>query len=270
MTGALLPPDRLTAILAFVQDAERLKDTLRSGATSGGRRESVAEHSWRLCLLVCLLERELADVDLLRLLQLCLVHDLGEAISGDVPAPLQNAGDDRHERERADMAHLCAVLPEDLRHRMMALWEEYADGATPEAALAKGLDKIETMLQHLAGRQPADFDYAFNLTYGMRWTDRHPALRQLRAQVDVATRAAMREQADHGDRGLVVAQADASRSGSWFGCLSRWLGGRHVSAHSTSQEKAWRRDPLSHPEISRMTQRELSDVWFDPKRIDPE
>ena len=82
-----LDEDRLTGILAFLQAAEQLKDTLRSGTTRRGRPESTAEHSWRLTLMVMLFEKELIGLDLTRLLKLSIVHDLGEAISGDVPAP---------------------------------------------------------------------------------------------------------------------------------------------------------------------------------------
>ncbi len=50
--------------------------------------------------------------------------------------------------------------------------------------MAKGLDKIETMLQHLIGANPPGFDYRFNLTYGRQITDRHPVLRQVRSSLD--------------------------------------------------------------------------------------
>jgi Predicted hydrolases of HD superfamily len=191
--------DRLRGIIDFIQAAERLKDTLRSGRTSGGRAESSAEHSWRLCLLVMLFEKELAGCDLLRLLKLCIVHDLGEAISGDIPAIVQRGDDGKAVRERAAMAQLCAPLPADLRQDILALWDEYDAAATPEAILAKGFDKLETMLQHTVGRNPAGFDYAFNLAYGLQHTARHPLLSQIRAMVDEATRARMRMARHHPD-----------------------------------------------------------------------
>ncbi len=178
---------RLDGILHFVQASEALKDTLRSGLTSEGRQESTAEHSWRLCLLVMLFEKELEGVDLLRLLKLCLVHDLGEAISGDIPAIHQD-GRDKSAQERADLIELAEPLPEDMRADLLALWDEYNDAKTLEAVLAKGFDKIETMLQHLIGRNAPDFDYRFNLDYGAAQTARHPLLRQIRDVVDHETR----------------------------------------------------------------------------------
>lgn len=180
-------PARLEAILAFVQAAEKLKDTLRSGITAQGRAESTAEHSWRLCLMTILFDRELGEVDRLKLLKLCIVHDLGEAISGDVPATQQVVGDGRAQQERADLVTLCKPLPADLGDEILALWDEYSSAASPEAILAKGFDKLETMLQHLVGKNAPDFDYGFNLGYGVKHTARHPLLQQLRVFVDRET-----------------------------------------------------------------------------------
>ncbi|WP_172327690.1 HD domain-containing protein [Mangrovicoccus sp. HB161399] len=187
--GAPIPAARLDALLGFLAGAGALKDTLRSGFTQGGRPESSAEHSWRLCLLVLLLEDDLPGIDLLQLLRLCLVHDLGDAISGDTPAPLQTIGDDRHAREQQDMETLCAPLPPEMQDRMLALWDEYAAGETPEAGLAEWLDKMETILTHAEGRNPPGFDCGFNLGYGRAATGRHPLLRQIREAADRATRA---------------------------------------------------------------------------------
>src|SRR2546423_14244455 len=80
---------RLDGILEFLRATERLKVTRRSAYTSDGQPESVAEHSWRLCVMALVLREELPPVDLAKLLAMCVVHDLGEAIRGDVPAPEQ-------------------------------------------------------------------------------------------------------------------------------------------------------------------------------------
>ncbi|MCR8547061.1 HD domain-containing protein [Salipiger sp. P9] len=184
-----MEPDRHDRILAFMAKAERLKATFRSGQTSAGRPESVAEHSWSLCLLALLTEPE-SGVDIAQLLRLCIVHDLGEAISGDVPAIHQSPEDDKTARERADLATLTEILPDDLRSRLRALWEEYEAGESPEARMAKGLDKLETMMQHLTGPQHAAFDYGWNLGYGTKWTATTDLLRSLRTKVDARTRNA--------------------------------------------------------------------------------
>jgi putative hydrolase of HD superfamily len=179
--------DELDGVLAFLREAERLKTVTRSGWTSEGQRESVAEHTWRLCLMAMLLYGGAPGVDLSRLLRMCLVHDLGEALGGDVPAPEQRAAAPKAGQERADLLRLTASLPAPLRDEIVALWDEYEAATTPEARLAKGLDKLETILQHTQGKNPADFDYAFNLAYGRRFTAGDPLLEAIRARLDAET-----------------------------------------------------------------------------------
>ncbi|MCV0427367.1 MAG: HD domain-containing protein [Roseibium sp.] len=192
-TGTEIDGKRLAGILEFLQAAEQLKDTLRSGTTGKGRPESTAEHSWRLALMPLLFEKELGNINLLKLIKLALIHDLGEAISGDVPAPLQQPGDDRQDRERRDFQSLCSPLPADLAAELLALWDEYASAQTPEARLAKAFDKLETMLQHvLMPPQDAEF-YRFNLTYGQDRTDYCLLTRQIREIVDSQTRILMKD-----------------------------------------------------------------------------
>ena len=195
MTGSSSAPgedDQLTGILDFLRAAEALKVNTRSAYTSGGKQESVAEHTWRLCLMAMVLAPSVPGVDFARLVRICIVHDLGEAIGGDIPAPEQarrkssgeghKAGD-----ERRDLVQLVAPLPPELRDEIVALWDEYEDAATPEARLAKALDKLETILQHTQGDNPADFDYRFNLGYGRRFTAGDPLLERLRELLDRET-----------------------------------------------------------------------------------
>ena len=179
--------DELEGVLMFLRAAERLKTVRRSGWTSEGDRESVAEHTWRLCLMAMLLYDRTPGVDPARLLKMCLIHDLGEAIGGDVPAPLQLAGSNKADRERTDLLELTSSLPPVLRGEILELWDEYEAAATAEAKVAKGLDKLETILQHTQGKNPADFDYAFNLAYGQRYTADDPLLAALRARLDEET-----------------------------------------------------------------------------------
>ena len=131
-------------------------------------------------------------IDLARLLKICLIHDLGEALHGDVPAPLQRPEAGKSARERDDLREVLSPLPPRLRDELLALWDEYEAALTPEAQLAKGLDKLETILQHTQGLNPADFDYRFNLTYGQAYTAAHPILAAIRARLDEATEARAR------------------------------------------------------------------------------
>jgi putative hydrolase of HD superfamily len=180
-------PDELERVLTFLRAAERLKTVSRSGWTSAGQPESVAEHTWRLCLMAMLLYGRTPGIDLARLLKICLIHDLGEAISGDVPAPTQKAGTHKAGQERVDLLALTDSLPAALQREILELWDEYEAAGSPEAKLAKGLDKLETILQHTQGKNPANFDYAFNLAYGLEYTAADPLMAALRARLDEET-----------------------------------------------------------------------------------
>ena len=179
--------DDLDGILDFLRRAERLKDTLRSGYTSEGRRESVAEHTWRLCLLALVLDDRFPHVDFARLIKMCIVHDLGEAIGGDIPAPEQARPGAKAAEERRDLLTLLAPLPRRGREEITGLWDEYEAAASPEAKLAKALDKLETLMQHTQGKNPPDFDYRFNLGYGRQYTDGDPTVEAIRRILDRET-----------------------------------------------------------------------------------
>lgn len=186
-----MDPDLLANRLSFLREAERLKDVLRSAHTSTGRTESTAEHSWRLCLMALVFADQMPGLDLSRVFQLCVVHDLGEALHGDIPAVDQQPGQDKDQQELQDLLQLCAMLDAPLREQIVALWHEYTQAATAEALAVKALDKLETLLQHTQGLNPAGFDYAFNLDYGRRYTDASALFRALREQIDKDTRLRM-------------------------------------------------------------------------------
>lgn len=186
-------PADIDGILAFARAAERLKVVKRSGWTSEGEPESVAEHTWRLCLLAVVLHQHFPGVDIGRLLKICVIHDLGEAIHGDVPAIDQTAPGAKAADERRDLATLIAPLTPGIRAEILALWDEYEAASTPEGKLAKALDKVETIIQHNQGDNPPDFDYRFNLRYGSAYTDFDPLVSALRARLDIQTEARARE-----------------------------------------------------------------------------
>jgi putative hydrolase of HD superfamily len=94
-------------------------------------------------------------------------------------------GEGRH--ALSGVQRLTAPLPPAQRDEITALWDEYEAAQSPEARLAKALDKLETILQHTQGRNPPDFDYRFNLTYGRQFTGDHPLLVAIRALLDEAT-----------------------------------------------------------------------------------
>jgi putative hydrolases of HD superfamily len=197
-----MTPHELTGVLDFLRAAERLKATHRSAYTSEGQQESVAEHTWRLCLMALVMAPEFPGVDFAKLVKICLVHDLGEAVGGDVPAPEQarrraaGVATGKGKDERRDLLTLLEPLPSSLKAEIAELWDEYEAAKTPEAKLAKALDKLETIMQHTQGKNPETFDYRFNLTYGRDHTGGPPLIAQLRAVLDAETERLAREAVD--------------------------------------------------------------------------
>ena len=189
----------IAGVLDFLRAAERLKSTTRTGYTSTGEQESVAEHTWRLCLMALVLRPAFPDVDFAKLVKICIIHDLGEAIHGDVSAPEQarraaaGISTGKSDQERRDLLELLAPLPPALRDEIASLWDEYEAAQSPEARLAKGLDKLETIMQHNQGLNPAGFDYRFNLGYGRQHTADIPLIAQVREILDRETEARARE-----------------------------------------------------------------------------
>lgn len=180
--------EKLEMYLRFIREAERLKDILRTAFTASGRRESTAEHSWRLALLALALADEKPALDASRVLGMCLIHDLGEAFEGDVPAVEQTDSAAKAAAELSAVERLTALLPPDAGKRLRALWDEYEACETPEARWVKALDKAETIIQHNQGANPAGFDYAFNLTYGKQLFADDEWLSRLRQRLDEETR----------------------------------------------------------------------------------
>lgn len=183
-----MTPAEIHALLNFLRRAERLKTVTRTSWTSEGKQESTAEHTWRLCLFALSVKPWFSELNFERVLAIALVHDLGEAVSGDISAVLQVGAPPKHEQERRDLLELIGDAPDSVRTNLVALFDEYNAAATPEAKFVKAFDKLETILQHNQGRNPATFDYAFNLPYGQQYTAGHPVIVKLREILDAETR----------------------------------------------------------------------------------
>ncbi len=154
------------ALLQALHVAEQLKNNTRHSWTSDGRHESVAEHSWRVTLMAYFVKDEYPDLDMNRVLLMCLIHDLGEAFTGDIPAFVKTEADE--ERESALLSQWVSSLPEPFREEMDELYREMDAQETAEARLYKALDRMETIIQH--NEAPIStwlpLEYEKNLVYG--------------------------------------------------------------------------------------------------------
>lgn len=154
--------------LEILHVAERLKDTTRHCTTSKGRPESVAEHSWRLSLMALLLRHEFPDVDMDRVTAMCLIHDLGECFTGDIPTFDKTESD--RVTEDTLLERWVASLPPEVSADLQALYAEMNAMETKEARLHKALDKLEAVIQH--NESPLDTwtenEYELNKTYAFQ------------------------------------------------------------------------------------------------------
>ena len=153
--------------IEFVRRALALKDQPRRGWQRIGieRPESVADHTWGVALLAILTLEERKGLDRGRLLELAIVHDLAEAIVGDlIPGEYAHKGE-KTARERRALEDMVDTLPVALRGRLLARFEELASDTSPEAHLVHQLDKLEMAFQaadyRAKGRPAADVDGFF-------------------------------------------------------------------------------------------------------------
>lgn len=170
-------------LLQILHTTEHLKEVTRHAYTSGGRHESVAEHSWRLCLMAFFLRDEFPDVDMDKVISMGLIHDLGEIFTGDIPTFLKTTADT--EKEDDLLAAWVSTLPIPYREEMAALYAEMNALQTPEAKLYKALDKLEAVVQH--NESPLDTwspnEYQLNLTYANEAVAYSTYLTALRAAI---------------------------------------------------------------------------------------
>ena len=168
-------------LLDALHTAERLKDTTRHCYTSEGRHESVAEHSWRLALMAYFIRDEFPEADMDKVVRMCLIHDLGEAFTGDIPSFVKTGADE--EKEEKLLHAWVASLPEPYCSEMRSLYEEMEERKTVEAKIYKALDNMEAVIQHNESDLSTwtENEYGLNLTYAddkVAFSDYLKALRE--------------------------------------------------------------------------------------------
>ncbi len=151
--------------LEILHVAERLKDTPRHCTTTKRRTESVAEHSWRISLMAFLLRHEFKEVDINKVVDMCLIHDLGECFTGDIPTFNKTNAD--RQTEDSLLSQWVKTLPKEISDDLMLLYEEMEAQETKEAKLYRSLDKLEALIQH--NESPLDTwsenEFELNRTY---------------------------------------------------------------------------------------------------------
>ncbi len=180
-----MKPSELLSILAV---AEKLKCNTRHCYTSTGRHESVAEHSWRIALMAMLIAPEFPEADMDKVIRMCLIHDLGEAFTGDIPTFDKTAADAA--KEDALFDRWVQTLPEATKQEWTSLLAEMNALETREARIYKALDKMEAVIQHnesdISTWLPLEYD--LQLRYGAENVKFSPWFQSLKAEIDDWTR----------------------------------------------------------------------------------
>ena len=159
--------------------------------TQENRKESVADHSWRIALMAMLLsgEPEFQDTDMNKVVRMCLIHDLGETFTGDIPSFEKT--DQNVQTEDAQFLTWASTFPSPQRQEWLSLLDEMEKLQTKEARTYKALDKLEALISHnesdLSTWLPLEYD--LQLTYGQENVKFSPYLTALRKCIDQWTLA---------------------------------------------------------------------------------
>ncbi len=170
-------------LLDFLHRLECLKTNGRHSVTVDGVTETVAAHSWRLAVLALLLLPEFPEIDGNKLVRMCLIHDFGEAITGDIPSFLKTK--EHVTTEENAVSNLLSTLPEPQRSELGALFAEMDALETREARLYKALDKMEAVIQHNESDISTwlPLEYELQQTYAIENAKEFPYLKELRAMM---------------------------------------------------------------------------------------
>ena len=146
----MIDKDRLTQQMNFCREVDKEKEVFRqSYLCDGSRRENDAEHAWHMGIMAMILQEYAnEDVDLLKVIEMLLIHDIVEIDAGDTYAYDKEGLKSQAEREAKAADRIFGMLPEDQRSTMFALFHEFEHGDTPEARFARSLDNVQPIMQN--------------------------------------------------------------------------------------------------------------------------
>lgn len=166
--------DRISAQLAFLTEADRLKSIDRATTLcDASRRENSAEHSWHIALYaLTMAEHASRPVNVGRVIQMLLLHDIVEIDAGDAPIHGSPDPDLQAAKEQAAADRIFGLLPADQRDAFRAIWEEFEAAETDDAIFAKSIDRVQPVIANLE-------------TGGGTWPEYNVTPKQLETRVGV-------------------------------------------------------------------------------------
>ncbi len=140
--------DRLKQQLSFILEIDKEKNIFRQTHLSGhGRRENDSEHAWHMAIMAYLLQEYSNEpVDILKVIMMCLIHDVVEIDAGDTYAYDEEGLKTQQAREDAAKERIYSLLPPDQKQKLVALFDEFEENRTPEAKFAHAMDNFQPLL----------------------------------------------------------------------------------------------------------------------------
>ena len=140
--------ERLKRQLDFILEIDQEKNIFRQTHLSRhGRNENDAEHAWHMAIMAYLLkEYANEEVDISRVMIMCLIHDVVEIDAGDTYAYDEEGLQTQKQREDAAKERIFSLLPEDQKQELTALFDEFEANETPEARFAHAMDNLQPLL----------------------------------------------------------------------------------------------------------------------------
>ena len=163
--------------------AENIKNTTRHCVTSTGRKESVAEHSWRAALMAYFLKDEFPQADINKVIMMCIFHDMGEAFTGDIPTFEKNKNDEKNENKI--LYEWINSLPTNYSQELKELFDEMNEQQTVEAKIYKAIDKTEAVIQHNDSPISSwlELEYELQKNYGKENCEFSEYMKNFRSQI---------------------------------------------------------------------------------------
>ena len=140
--------ERLKKQLDFSLEIDKEKNVFRQTHLSGhGRNENDAEHAWHMAVMAYLLrEYSNEEVDIAKVMLMCLIHDIVEIDAGDTYAYDKEGLKTQKAREEAAKERIFSLLPDDQKEEMTALFDEFEESRTPEAKYAHSMDNLQPLI----------------------------------------------------------------------------------------------------------------------------
>ena len=161
-----MTPDQLLQQINFIKEIDKIKYIQRKTKLfHSDRPENDAEHSWHLAMMtIVLAEHSDVPVDVLKVLKMVLIHDIVEIDAGDTFIYDTQKSHSNTENELMAAKRIFGLLPDEQANELIAIWQEFEAGETPEARFAKAMDRIEPLLQNTSNNggtwREFDVDYS--------------------------------------------------------------------------------------------------------------